>query len=69
MLIITAPVHWLQSPYQADNFGNWYGDLSQWTGVVGIGMISMYSWIGIINYPSEMKTSILVNHLQPDSLL
>ncbi len=23
----------------------------------------------IINYPSEMKTSILANHLQPDSLL
>ncbi len=24
---------------------------------------------GIINYPSEMKNSILANHLQPDSLL
>ncbi len=24
---------------------------------------------GIINYPSELKTSILANHLQPDSLL
>ena len=25
--------------------------------------------ITIINYPIEMKTSILANHLQPDSLL
>ena len=26
-------------------------------------------WHGIINYPSELKTSILANPLQPDSLL